>query len=142
MTNRRKKSMRLPDEFEAQGEINIIPMIDVIFSILAFFIISSLYLSRSDGLSVNLPSAQTTESKPNPQLILTVKQTGELFLDGQAILLKDLETNILAKAKNNVNSLVVIKADEQVNHGLVVQVMDGVRQIKGVSLAIAATPKN
>lgn len=54
--------MRLPDEFEAQGEINIIPMIDVIFSILAFFIISSLYLSRSDGLSVNLPSAQTTES--------------------------------------------------------------------------------
>jgi biopolymer transport protein ExbD len=114
----------------------------VIFSILAFFIISSLYLSRSDGLSVNLPSAQTTESKPNPQFILTVKQTGELFLDGQAIPLKDLETNILAKAKNNVNSLVVIKADEQVNHGLVVQVMDGVRQIKGVSLAIAATPKN
>ena len=134
--------MRLPDEFEAQGEINIIPMIDVIFSILAFFIISSLYLSRSDGFSVILPSAQTTVSKPNPQLILTVKQTGELFLDGQAILLKDLETNILAKAKNNVNSLVVIKADEQVNHGLVVQVMDGVRQIKGVSLAIAATPKN
>ncbi|AIE73436.1 MULTISPECIES: biopolymer transporter ExbD [unclassified Synechocystis] len=134
--------MRLPDEAESQGEINIIPMIDVIFSILAFFIISSLYLSRSDGLSVNLPSAQTTESKPNPQFILTVKQSGELFLDGRSIPIENLGTSILTKAKSNANSLVVIKADEQANHGLVVQVMDEVRQIKGVSLAIATTPKN
>jgi len=65
--------MRFPDESEGQGEINIIPMIDVIFSILAFFIISSLYLTRSDGLSVNLPSAQTTESKPNPQFIVPAR---------------------------------------------------------------------
>ena len=134
--------MRLPDELEGQGEINIIPMIDVIFSILAFFIISSLYLTRSDGLSVSLPSAQTTQSKPNPQFILTIKQSGELFLDGQAIPLTNLKPSILAKTKNNAKNLVVIKADEQVNHGLVVQVMDGVRQIEGVTLAIAATPQN
>jgi biopolymer transport protein ExbD len=91
---------------------------------------------------VNLPSAQTTESKPNPQFILTIKQGGELFLDGQLIPVKDLKANLQTKAKNNPKSLVIIKADEEVNHGLVVQVMDDVRQVDGVTLAIAATPKN
>jgi len=47
--------MRLPDEPEIPTAINIVPMIDVIFAILAFFIMSTLFLTRSEGLSVNLP---------------------------------------------------------------------------------------
>ena len=53
--------MRLPDEPELPAQINIVPMIDVIFAILTFFIMSTLYLHRSEGLPVNLPQAATAK---------------------------------------------------------------------------------
>ena len=63
--------MRLPDEIDTPGEINILPMIDIIFSILAFVIISTLSLTRSEGLPVDLPSAKTSDcllyTSPSPR---------------------------------------------------------------------------
>jgi biopolymer transport protein ExbD len=126
---------------DSQGEINIIPMIDIIFSILAFFIISTLYLTRSEGLPVSLPAAKTAEAKPTPQLNITIKPNGDLFLDRQAIALPALKQGVTKKVQPGQKSLVVINADRAVNHGLVVQVMDTVRQIEGATLAIAATKK-
>lgn len=71
--------MRIPDEQDVQGEINIVPMIDAIFSILAFFIISSISLIRSEGLPVNLPSAKTTESQKVAQINVTIQPDGKVF---------------------------------------------------------------
>ena len=68
--------MRPINEAEDTFEINILPMIDVIFSILAFFIISSLFLTRSPGLPVDLPSAQTAEPKQSIQLNITIERDG------------------------------------------------------------------
>jgi biopolymer transport protein ExbD len=133
-----EKTMRIPDEPDLQGEINIIPMIDVIFSILAFFIISSLYLTRSEGLPVNLPSAQTAEVKQTSQINITVEQDGDIFLDRQPIGLDSLIQSVDAKIPENETVLVVINADEAVSHGIVVQVMDRLRQVDGATLAIAA----
>lgn len=59
--------MRLPEEPDLPPQINIVPMIDVIFAILTFFILSSLFLTRLEGIPVNLPKAGTAENKqPNP----------------------------------------------------------------------------
>ncbi len=55
--------MRLPDEPDMPSQINIVPMIDVIFAILTFFIMSTLYLTRSEGLPVNLPTASSARSR-------------------------------------------------------------------------------
>ena len=130
--------MRPISEAEDTFEINILPMIDVIFSILAFFIISSLFLTRSQGLPVDLPSAQTAEPKQSVQLNITIEPDGKMFLDRQPIELGNLKAALTEKINPDSNSVVVINADEKVEHGTVVKVMDRLRQVPGAKMAIAA----
>ena len=126
------------NEAEDTFEINILPMIDVIFSILAFFIISSLFLTRSQGLPVDLPTAQTAEPKQSIQLNITIKPDGKMFLDRQPIKLDELKGALTQKIQPNSESVVVINADKKVEHGTVVKVMDRLRQVPGARMAIAA----
>ena len=129
--------MRSINEAEDTFEINILPMIDVIFSILAFFIISSLFLTRSQGLTVDLPSAQTAEPE-SVQLDITIELDGKMFLDRQPIELDNLKAALTEKIEPNSESVVIITADEKVEHGTVVKVMDRLRQVPGAKMAIAA----
>ncbi|BAU65724.1 biopolymer transport protein ExbD/TolR family protein [Stanieria sp. NIES-3757] len=129
--------MRLPNEPEEQFEINLVSMIDVIFSILAFFIISTLFLSRSQSLPVNLPSAQTSAAEKPEQVNITIEADGDMFLDRQPIEPNALKGALTKKIAPNSESLVVINADEKVEHGVVVKVMDSLRQIPGARMAIA-----
>jgi biopolymer transport protein ExbD len=133
--------MQINEQEEVQGEINIVPMIDAIFSILAFFIISSLSLIRSEGLSVNLPSAETAEVKQTEQINITIKSDGDVFLNKKPLTVEKLKGELQKLIPDNQESLVIINGDEQVNHGLIVQVMDNVRQVKGAKLAIATKKK-
>jgi biopolymer transport protein ExbD len=130
--------MRLPEEPDMPFSINIIPMIDVVFSILTFFIFSSLFLSRSQGLDVNLPQAGTAKVQKTEQITVTIQPDGNLALNRQPIQLDQLQPAIQGLVKPSNNSLVVVNADEKVNHGRVVEVMDKIRQIPQVKLAIAA----
>ncbi|MEY2831167.1 MAG: hypothetical protein RLZZ574_425 [Cyanobacteriota bacterium] len=131
--------MRPINEPEENFEINIVPMIDVIFAILAFFMVSSLSLTRSQGLPVNLPSAQTSEPKQTAQINITIETDGDMFLDRQPIELAQLKGTLTEKIAPNSDSLVIINADEKVEHGQVVKVMDRLRQVPGATMAIAAT---
>ncbi|MEL6930688.1 MAG: biopolymer transporter ExbD [Cyanobacteria bacterium J06600_6] len=130
--------MRPINEAEDRFEINILPMIDVIFSILAFFIISSLFLTRSQGLPVDLPTAQTAEPKQSVQLNITIEADGKMFLDRQAIELNELKSALTQKIQPDSESVVIINADQKVEHGAVVKVMDRLRQVPGAKMAIAA----
>ncbi len=131
--------MRPPIESEDNFEINILPMIDVIFCILAFFIISSLFLTRSQGLPVDLPSAQTSEPQQKVQINITIEADGDMFIDRQPIQLEQLQEKLTELVKPESESLVIINADEKVEHGKVVKVMDRLRQVPGAKMAIAAT---
>lgn len=131
--------MRPINEPEENFEINIVPMIDVIFAILAFFMVSSLSLTRSQGLPVNLPSAQTSEPKQTAQINITIETDGDIFVDRQPIELAQLKGTLTEKIAPNSDSLVIINADEKVEHGQVVKVMDRLRQVPGATMAIAAT---
>lgn len=133
--------MRIPEEPDVQGEINIVPMIDAIFSILAFFIISSISLIKSEGLPVNLPSAKTTESQKVEQINVTIQPDGKVFLNKQPIQINSLQGAVTKLIPNNQQGMIIINADEKVSHGIVVSVMDELRQVKGAGLAIAANKK-
>lgn len=130
--------MRLPDEPDTPLQINIVPMIDVIFAILAFFIVATLFLTRSEGLPVNLPKAQTAQVQQKTRITVSVDPQGEISLNRQSVPLDSLVPEIQNLMQPNQEALVIVNADEQVNHGLVVQVMDQIRQIEGAKLAIAA----
>ncbi len=131
--------MRLSDESEETPFlINLVSMIDILFCILAFFIISSLYLTRSAGLPVNLPTATTAEIQRTAQINVTIQADGTIALNRQPIALEALSDGVSSLMGSSPQSLVIINADANVAHGRVVSVMDRLRQIPGVKLAIAA----
>lgn len=131
--------MRLPDEPDIPAQINIVPMIDVIFAILTFFIMSTLFLTRSEGLPVNLPkaaSAQKQQQSSTP-ITVTVDAEGKISVNRKVVAIDVLPEQVRTFMGNNSEALVVINADERVNHGQVVAVMDRLRQVQGAKLAIA-----
>ncbi|HYX14047.1 MAG TPA: biopolymer transporter ExbD [Nostoc sp.] len=130
--------MRLQDEPDIPAQINIVPMIDVIFAILTFFIMSTLFLTRSEGLPVNLPKAATAKQQQVPSKVtITVDEQGVVSLNRKPTKLDDLTAQVRTLIGSNSEMLVIINADEKVGHGQVVAVMDRVRQVEGAKLAIA-----
>lgn len=129
--------MRLPNEPDPPPQINIVPMIDVIFAILTFFIMSTLFLSRSQGLPVNLPGAVTAERQLQTQIVVSIDTQGNLALDRQSMQLDALDTKVRSLIQSANPPLVVINADAAVSHGQVVAVMDRLRGIPGIRMAIA-----
>ncbi|MBD2358500.1 biopolymer transporter ExbD [Tolypothrix sp. FACHB-123] len=130
--------MRLPDEADIPAQINIVPMIDVIFAILTFFIMSTLFLTRQEGLPVNLPQASTSQQSQVPSKItVTVEANGKISLNKQPTTVDVLAEQLRGMVGSTPDTIVVINADRQVEHGEIVTIMDQVRQVKGARLAIA-----
>ena len=135
--------MNVPnDDNDSLPEINLTPMIDVVFAILTFFILASLFLTRSEGLPVNLPSAKTaTQQNQAPtKLTVTIDKQGKMLLDRQPLEVSDLATRVQAAKGNKPEVLVVINADKAVEHGRVITVMDELRTVQGVKLGVATQP--
>ena len=131
--------MQIPNESDKNLEINIVPMIDVIFSILAFFIISTLFLTRSQGLPVDLPQAETSQQQSETEVTVTIQANGKIALNKEEISLKNLIPEVKKISQNSQETIVIVNADQAVSHGDVVNVMDQLRQVEGVKLAIATT---
>ena len=130
--------MRLPDEPDIPPQINIVPMIDVIFAILTFFIMSTLFLTRQEGIPVNLPKATTSQqSQISPRITVTIDSQAQVSLNKNPTTIDALTEQVRDLIGANPEAIVVINADETVAHGKVVAVMDKVRQVKGAKLAIA-----
>lgn len=129
--------MNIPEESDDLPQINIVPMIDVVFAILTFFIMSSLFLTRSEGLPVNLPKAATAQSQEKIKMTVTVDNQGNVFLDRKPTAVKDLAKQVKSTMANQPEALVVINADEKVEHGQVIAVMDQLRTVEGAKLGIS-----
>lgn len=130
--------MRLPDEPDIPAQINIVPMIDVIFAILTFFIMSTLFLTRQEGLPVNLPKAATSQQSQIPtKITVTLESSGLVSLNKKPTTVDVLSEEIRTLMGTDSESIVIINADAKVEHGNVVAVMDKVRQVKGAKLAIS-----
>jgi len=131
----------LDPEDDPPLQINVTPMVDVIFAILAFFVVATAFLSRSRGLPVNLPAAGTSQAQAQSMPVVTVDAAGNLAVDRQPAQLDQLPALVQAKLGPAART-VAIEADRAVSHGRVVQVMDRLRQIPNVQLAIATRSGN
>ncbi len=123
-------------DIDNQG-INIVPMIDVIFAILTFFIISSLDLIRIDNIPVNLPTAKTSDKIEKEPFILTIDNEDNVFLGNKLINSANIidPINELISAKSN--NILVISADKDVSYGKFVEVLDQIRSIDNLSIGIS-----
>ncbi len=117
---------------------NVLPLMDVMFALLTFFIMSTLFLTRTEGLPVNLPQAKSaTEQKTPSRATLTVTEKSEVFLNKQKIGIEDVGDRVQQLVKPNQNLIVVLNADRTVEHGEVVLIIDQLRQIPNVKMAIS-----
>ena len=124
------------EDINNNNQIDILPMIDIIFSILAFLIISSLYLTRVDTLAVNLPKASNSIKQNNKFINISIDKAGDLFLNTKSIQLHELQgmvVNLINESKN----LVVLNADKNISHGYVIGVLDVLRSIDGLKIGIS-----
>jgi len=134
--------MRLPTESEDRPpEINVVALIDVTFAILTFFIITSLTLSRTEGLAVNLPGSSSGKSQDQTKIVISIDAQGAIALNQKSIDSASLIPQIKSLIVKDRSTMVVINADEKVGHGRVVEMMDAVQQIPGIKLGIATKRK-
>lgn len=131
--------MQLPEEESRPLTINMVPMIDVIFSILAFFILSTLFLTPMEGVNVKLPEAVTAEEQEQSALRISIDRRGDIRFQEKTVALEGL-VQVLQGARQDNQDLVIIQADLAVEHGRVVAVMDQLRQLPELRLAIATVP--
>ena len=132
--------MNIANEYESnlEGEgINIVPMIDVIFAILTFFIISSLDLIRIDNIPVNLPKASTSTLVKDKPIVLTIDRENNLFLENKPINSKIIVDQIKNIISNYSTNILVISADKEVAHGKVVEVIDQLRSIDNLRIGMS-----
>ena len=117
--------------------INIVPMIDIIFAILTFFIISSLDLIRIDNIPVNLPSAMTSDKVEKEPFILTIDNENNVFIGNKLINSANIIDPINELISGTSNNILVISADKDVSYGRVVEVLDQIRSIDNLRIGIS-----
>ena len=128
-------------DIENKNKIDILPMIDIIFSILAFLIISSLYLTRVDTISVDLPKASNSTNQHNKFIFVSIDKFGNLFINKKSVQLNNLKgkiVNVIDKSKN----LVVLNADKNISYSYVMNVLDVLRSIDGLKIALSTKSVN
>ena len=133
--------MYLRENNKSENQINILPMIDIIFAILSFFIISSLFLTRIDSIEVNLPKSSTAVREKNRPQIITVDNNEKIYFKSNEISLKNISALIRKNIENLKEPLVILRADTSVKHGLIVNLLDELRKIENLKIGIS-TEKN
>ena len=122
---------------EKNPQINILPMIDIIFVILSFFIISSLYLVRLETIPVNLPNAVNSNQEKKSVIVITLDLEDRIFIDEKLLDISLLENEILSKIKKTKNSKVIIRADKDIRYGKVISILDILRKLDGLKIGVS-----
>ncbi len=133
--------MYFKEKNETGDSINILPMIDIIFAILSFFIISSLYLTRIDSIKVNLPKSSTAVREQNKPQIITVDSNERIYFNSNEISLKNIDTIIRTNIENLEEPIVILRADTSVKHGVIVNLLDELRKIENLKVGISTEKK-
>jgi biopolymer transport protein ExbD len=133
MRKRLRIARRKPIE---EAEIVVIPMIDVMMFLLFFFMVASLAMVVQSGLPVNLPKASTSNDHSSQNITITIMQNGAIYLNTSPTSLANLKAS-LDGLHVGAENLVIINADANVLHGLVVGAMDEARKAGVTRFAIA-----
>ncbi len=129
---RRRKQQAADDE----AQIDLTPMLDVVFIMLIFFIVTASFIKEA-GVEVNRPEASTSNPKDNVNILIAVTSTNEVWMDGRRIDVRAVRANVERLHAENPKGTVVIQADNLSTIETVVKVLDASRAagVMDVSLA-------
>jgi biopolymer transport protein ExbD len=118
--------------------IEIIPMIDVIFFLLVFFMVTSLAMTRINSVKVLLPKMSGKAENMRQNIILTVKKDGTLLVNKTQVTLDTLGAQLTYQMQANPQDIVIVNADEASGYGLVVQAMNKAKEVGVHKFALVA----
>lgn len=122
---------------EEEAEINITPMLDIVFIMLIFFIVTATFV-RETGIDVTRPDAQTAEQEQRPPILIAISAEGEIWFDKRRVDIRAVRANIERALAENPEAGVVIIADTASETGTLVDVMDEARLAGAPSVSIAS----
>jgi biopolymer transport protein ExbD len=129
-----RKSRRQPQE---ESEVNLTPMLDVVFIMLIFFIVTASFVKEA-GIDVTRPPAATAERKERGNILVAITANDQIWMDRRQVDPRALRANLERLHAENPGGSVVIQADKASKNGLLVQVMDAARLAGIKSVALAA----
>jgi len=106
---------------------NIVPLIDIMFTLVAFLLVSTTFRTEPLGIDVALPRAATGTVQQQAELRITVTQQGTMFVNGVAVSESDIQARVRSALLSNPNTIVIISADRRVSYDYVVRAIDAAR---------------
>lgn len=135
--SRRRRSMHSAEE---ESGIDLTPMLDVVFIMLIFFIVSTSFVKES-GIQVSRPSAKSATKKERANLMVAISEAGEVWIQKRKVDIASVRANIERLHAESPEGQVILQADKDSKNGLLVEVMDQIRLAGVENISIAAKVK-
>jgi biopolymer transport protein ExbD len=124
-------------QVEDESEINITPMLDVVFIMLIFFIVTATFVKEA-GIDVNRPDAATAVKQEKANILIAIGANNDIWIDRRQVDIRSVRPNIERLHAENPQGSVVIQADKESKTDTLIQVMDASRQAGVYNVSIAA----
>lgn len=111
-----------------QPDLNILPMIDIMFFLLVFFMLSTMYMVEQKTIPVNLPQATSAAIDNKTNFTVTLKDDGSIYLEDQQTDIQTLLMQATKEQKNNPSFAIIIRADKDINYDKVVSFIDTLKK--------------
>lgn len=128
------------DSGTSEARIEIVPLIDVIFCILTFFILAAVGLTRQEGIGVQLPEASTGQAQMREMLVVSLDPAGQIFVEKQPVTKEQLYQLLLQYNRSKPQGIITLSASQTVSYNQVVEVLDLLRSVGGDRVALAVAP--
>lgn len=133
---------RRVDLDEEEAGINITPMLDIVFIMLIFFIVTTSFVKET-GIEVNRPNAQTAVRNERGNILIAITESGDIWIDKRKIDVRAVRANVERMLAERPEGAVIVQADKFSRAGIMVTVMDQVRLagVENVSIAASKSTK-
>ena len=132
-----RRSGRLSRRNRTGLGLDLTPMVDVVFLLVIFFMVSTTFITLESGLPVDLPQAQSSQAQSSDLPTVTINQDDQIFVGGEQVAESDLVAVLRETLEVSASDTVVLRADQSVRYGLPVRVMDLIKQAGAQRVAIA-----
>jgi len=132
--------MKFPHPNKKGASFDLTPLIDVVFLLLIFFMLTTTFVNLENRVKVNLPSGDFAAAESSENIIVTITENNTVYLNGKLIDPLKLTESVAAKIEEEPERTVILEADKNVLHGKVIRVMDLLKKGGAEKIAIATQP--